>query len=50
MNSNILSIGQLLEKGYKVYMKNNHFWLENTKGGLITCAKMTRNHISKHES
>ena len=24
MNSNILSFGQLLKKGYKVYMENNH--------------------------
>ena len=42
MKSNILSIGQLLEK---VYMENNHLWLKNTKGGLIACVKMTRNRM-----
>ena len=31
MKSNFLSIGQLLEKGYKVYMENNHLWLKNEK-------------------
>ena len=45
MKSNILSIGQLLEKGYKVYMENNHLWLKNAKGGLIACIKMTRNRM-----
>ena len=31
--------------GYKVYMENNHLWLENAKGRLIPCVKMIRNRM-----
>jgi hypothetical protein len=43
MKSNILSIGQLLQKGYTVHMENNSLSLSDTGGMLIACVQMTKN-------
>ncbi|XP_059436317.1 uncharacterized protein LOC132169274 [Corylus avellana] len=43
MKSNILSIGQLLQKGYIVHMENNVLSLRDTSGRLIARVQMTKN-------
>jgi hypothetical protein len=45
MKSNILSIGQLLQKGYTVHMENNSLSLSDTSGRLIACVQMTKNRM-----
>jgi hypothetical protein len=45
MKSNILSIGQLLQKGYTVHMENNSLSLSDTGGRLIACVQMTKNRM-----
>ncbi|KAL4273407.1 hypothetical protein GQ457_13G009120 [Hibiscus cannabinus] len=45
MKSNIISLGQLLEKGYEVQMKNRSLSLKNNKGELVVQVDMTRNRL-----
>ncbi|KAL4378842.1 hypothetical protein GQ457_02G039300 [Hibiscus cannabinus] len=45
MKSNIISLGQLLEKGYEVQMKNRSLSLKNKNGELVVQADMTRNRL-----
>jgi hypothetical protein len=45
MKSNILSIGQLLQKGYIVHVENNSLFLSDTNGKLIACVQMMKNNM-----
>ncbi|KAM1480370.1 hypothetical protein ACFX2I_027522 [Malus domestica] len=45
MKSNILSLGQLLEKGYDIHMKNYSLFLRDDKGRLIAKVKMSKNRM-----
>jgi hypothetical protein len=45
VKSNILSLGQLLEKGYEIKMKDRTLTLLETKGDMITKVVMTKNKI-----
>ncbi|XP_042944541.1 uncharacterized protein LOC122278418 [Carya illinoinensis] len=40
---NILSIGQLMENGYKINMEDRFLWLRDKEGNLIAKSSMTRN-------
>jgi hypothetical protein len=42
---NLLSIGQLLEKGYTLLMKNCNLTIEDYNGRLITYVKMSKNRM-----
>ena len=43
MKTNILSLGQLLEKGYQISLKDMHLTLADTRGKLITRVRMAKN-------
>ena len=43
MKNNILSLGQLLEKGYDMHMKNRSLFLRDQKNNLIVHVQMTKN-------
>ncbi|XP_061349454.1 uncharacterized protein LOC133294723 [Gastrolobium bilobum] len=43
----LLSLGQLLEKGYDIHLKNNSLIMRNHKGELIGKVDMTRNRLFK---
>jgi hypothetical protein len=43
MKSNILSIGQLLEKGYTIHMENYSLILRDTRGGIVALVPMANN-------
>ncbi|XP_068329911.1 uncharacterized protein [Pyrus communis] len=43
MKSNIMSLGQLLERGYDIHMKNYSLFLRDDKGRLIAKIKMSKN-------
>ncbi|KAM2649885.1 hypothetical protein EV1_013946 [Malus domestica] len=45
MKSNILSLGQLLEKGYDIHMKNYSLFLRYDKGRFIAKVKMSKNRM-----
>ena len=45
MKGNILSLGQLLEKGYDIYSKDYSLFTRNDKGNLITKVKMSKNRL-----
>ena len=45
MKSNILSIGQLLEKGYDIHMKNRSLFIRNDQRNLIAQVPMTNNRM-----
>ncbi|KAL4383374.1 hypothetical protein GQ457_15G025730 [Hibiscus cannabinus] len=45
MKTNIISIGQLLEKGYEAQMKNRSLSLKNKNGELVVQVDMTRNRL-----
>ncbi|CAO2836221.1 unnamed protein product [Amaranthus hypochondriacus] len=45
MKSNILSIGQLLEKGYIVHMEGDNLQLRDQSGRLIAQSKMAKNRM-----
>ncbi|GMJ05590.1 hypothetical protein HRI_004228200 [Hibiscus trionum] len=45
MKSNIISLGQLLEKGYEVQMKNRSLSIKNRNGELVAQVNMTRNRL-----
>ena len=43
MKSNILSLGQLLEKDYDIHMKDNNLSIRDNMGNLITKVPMLKN-------
>ncbi|XP_060668150.1 uncharacterized protein LOC132799711 [Ziziphus jujuba] len=43
MKSNILSLGQLLEKGYDIHLRDNHLCIRDNASNLITKVPMSRN-------
>ncbi|KAJ4709756.1 Retrovirus-related Pol polyprotein from transposon TNT 1-94 [Melia azedarach] len=45
MKSNILSLGQLLEKGYDIHMKDYSIFIRDDKGNIITKVKMSKNRM-----
>ncbi|KAJ4700820.1 Retrovirus-related Pol polyprotein from transposon TNT 1-94 [Melia azedarach] len=45
MKINILSLGQLLEKGYDIHMKDYSLFIRDDKGNLITKVKMSKNRM-----
>lgn len=45
MRSNILSLGQLLEKGYDIHMKDHNLSIKNDKNNLIAKVPMTKNRM-----
>ncbi|KAJ4716700.1 Retrovirus-related Pol polyprotein from transposon TNT 1-94 [Melia azedarach] len=45
MKSNILSLGQLLEKDYDIHMKDYSIFIRDDKGNLITKVKMSKNRM-----
>ncbi|GJY95831.1 retrovirus-related pol polyprotein from transposon TNT 1-94 [Tanacetum coccineum] len=47
IKSNILSLGQLMEKGYWVLMKNGKMLLKNEKGVIVALVKMCKNRTFK---
>ena len=47
LRSNILSLGQLLEKGYEILMKNKCLWLRDLNAKLIAKVAMSRNRMLK---
>jgi hypothetical protein len=47
MKSNILSFGQLLERGYKVFMKERTLYLRDQHNRLLAQVEMTKNRMFK---
>lgn len=47
LKSNILSMGQLMEKGYSVFMKNRVLQLKDNQGRLVARVEMTKNRMYK---
>jgi len=45
MKSNILSIGQLLEKRYTIHMENYSLILRDTHGGIVAHVPMANNRM-----
>ena len=45
MKSNVLSIGQLVEKGYNIHMRDNSLMLRDTSGRIIAHVPMTQNRM-----
>ncbi|KAK2994415.1 hypothetical protein RJ640_009642 [Escallonia rubra] len=45
MKANILSMGQLLEKGYDIHMKDKCLYLRDDRGSLIACVPMSSNRM-----
>ncbi|XP_022876989.1 uncharacterized protein LOC111395229 [Olea europaea var. sylvestris] len=45
MRSNILSVGQLLEKGYVLFIKGCNVFLKDDAGNLIAKVPMLKNHL-----
>ena len=45
MKSNILSLGQLLEKGYDIHLKDYSLFLRDDKRNLITKVRMSKNRM-----
>ena len=45
MRSNILSLGQLLEKGYDIHMKGNNLSIKDDMNNLIATVEMTKNRM-----
>ena len=45
MKNNILSLGQLLEKGYDIHLKENNLFLRDDKSNLIAKVPMTKNRM-----
>ena len=45
MKSNLLSMGQLLEKRYDICLNNNQFSIHDAKGTLILKAPLTKNRM-----
>ncbi|KAK4258396.1 hypothetical protein QN277_007851 [Acacia crassicarpa] len=47
LKSNLISIGQLLEKGYDIHLKDSSLTMKNQKGELIAKVEMTSNRLFK---
>ena len=47
MKSNILSMGQLMEKGYSVFMKDRMMHLKDKGGRTLACVEMAKNRMYK---
>jgi hypothetical protein len=47
MKSNILSIGQLMEKGYKIFSNGRYLNLEDKTGRMVVSVEMTPNRMFK---
>jgi len=47
LKNNILSIGQLLEKGYSVFMKDRMMNLKEKSGRVLARVEMTKNRMLK---
>jgi hypothetical protein len=47
MKSNILSVGQLMEKGFKIFMKNQTLHLKDIQGRQIARVEMRENRMFK---
>jgi len=45
MKSNILSLGQLLEKGYDIHMKDHSLLMKDAKGNLVAKVEMSKNRM-----
>ena len=45
MKSNILSLGQLLEKGYDISLRNKHLTVTDARGKMIIRVEMARNRM-----
>jgi hypothetical protein len=45
IKQNLVSIGQLMEKGYNLYMKNCHLTIIDYNGRLIAYVKMSKNRM-----
>nr|XP_048332888.1 uncharacterized protein LOC125423260 [Ziziphus jujuba var. spinosa] len=45
MKSNILSLGQLLEKGYDIHLRDNHLCIRDNASNLIAKVPMSRNRM-----
>ena len=45
MKSNIFSLGQLLEKGYDIHLKDCNLFLRDDKGNLIIKVRMSKNRM-----
>ncbi|GMI83839.1 hypothetical protein HRI_002053200 [Hibiscus trionum] len=45
LRSNILSLGQLLEKGYEIHMKDCCLWLRDQCGNLVAKVSMSKNRM-----
>jgi hypothetical protein len=45
IKQNLVSIGQLMEKGYTLYMKNCHLTIIDYNGRLIAYVKMSKNRM-----
>ena len=47
LKHNLLSIGQLIQKGYRVYMEDNHYVIKDVcpSNQLIVRVPMTRNRL-----
>jgi len=47
LRSNILSMGQLLDKGYSIFMKDRIFHLEDKNGRVLANVEMAKNQMFK---
>jgi hypothetical protein len=47
IKSNILSVGQLLEKGFKIFMKKRTLHLKDSRGRAIARVEMRENRMFK---
>jgi len=47
LNTNILSMGQLTEKGYSIFLKDRLLHLKNKQGRLVAQIEMARNRMYK---
>ena len=45
LKSNILSLGQLFEKGYEIQMKDLGLCIRDKNENLVTCVRMTKNRM-----
>jgi hypothetical protein len=47
INNNILSVGQLMEKGFEIFMKKRTLHLKDSRGRVIARVKMGENRMFK---
>jgi len=46
MRNNILSLGQVLQKGHEIHMEGNFLWLRNVERRLTAQVQMTEQNVS----